>query len=104
VPVLVTERLILRRPRTDDLQGLHGVLSQDRAMRYWSTPAHTMLQQTRGWLAAMIAGPPDASDDFIIERDGSVIGKAGAWRLPEVGFTLDPAVWGQGLAHGAWLP
>jgi hypothetical protein len=32
---------------------------------------------------------------------GDVIGKAGAWALPEVGFLLHPDYWGQGLAQEA---
>jgi RimJ/RimL family protein N-acetyltransferase len=30
-----------------------------------------------------------------------VIGKAGAWNLPEIGFLLHPDQWGKGLAHEA---
>jgi len=33
--------------------------------------------------------------------DGRLIGKFGAWRLPEFGFLLDPAYWGRGLASEA---
>lgn len=70
-------------------------------MLYWSTPPHDAREQTEEWLAAMIAAPPDLSDDFIIVRDGQVIGKAGAWRLPEIGYLLHPDHWGQGLAREA---
>ncbi len=45
----------------------------------------------------MIAAPEDADDDFVIEHRGRVIGKAGCWRMPEVGFILHPDYWGQGL-------
>jgi RimJ/RimL family protein N-acetyltransferase len=48
----------------------------------------------------MVAGAP-GEDDFLIEYQGQVIGKAGAWRLPEVGFLLHPDHWGKGLAHEA---
>ena len=30
-----------------------------------------------------------------------MIGKAGCWRLPEVGYILHPAAWGQGYAREA---
>ena len=98
---LRTARLRLRRAVPGDLAALHEVLSHPAAMRFWSTPPHTDLAQTRLWLDAMIAAAPAESDDFVIERDGRVIGKAGCWRLPEIGFILHPDHWGQGLAREA---
>ena len=38
----------------------------------------------------MIADPPGERDDFIVEHDGRAIGKAGCWRLPEIG--LHPSI------------
>jgi ribosomal-protein-alanine N-acetyltransferase len=43
----------------------------------------------------------DAGDDFIITLEGQVIGKAGCWRLPQIGFILHPDCWGKGLAREA---
>jgi RimJ/RimL family protein N-acetyltransferase len=96
-----TPRLRLRRARPDDLDALHTILSDERAMRHWSTAPHADLEQTRSWLADMIGAPPAQSDDFIVEHQGRVIGKAGCWRLPEVGFLLAPDVWGQGFGREA---
>ena len=109
---LLTARLRLRRARRDDLADLHAVLSDPRAMRYWSTPPHADLSQTRAWLESMIGAPPGESDDFVIElrtgeHRGVAVGKAGCWRVPEVGFILRPDLWGQGLAGealGAVIP
>jgi [ribosomal protein S5]-alanine N-acetyltransferase len=98
---LLTPRLRLRRARSDDLEALHAVLSDPVAMRYWSTPPHRDLGETRDWLAAMIAASPQESDDFVVEHGGGVIGKAGCWRLPEIGFILRPDHWGRGLAREA---
>lgn len=77
---------------------MHRLLSDPEAMRYWSTLPHDTIAQTEEWLASMIAAPPDQSDDFIVTLDDAVIGKLGAWRLPEIGFLFDPAVWGRGYA------
>ncbi len=96
-----TERLLLRRARTDDLGAMHAVLSEPRAMRYWSTPPHRDQDQTRAWLGGMITAPREISEDFIIERDGVVIGKAGCYRIPDIGYILHPDHWGQGLAQEA---
>lgn len=95
---LVTPRLKLRRARPDDLADLHAVLSHPAAMRYWSTPPHASLDQTRAWLADMIASD---GEDFVVERDGRVIGKAGCYALPSIGYILHPESWGQGLAAEA---
>jgi RimJ/RimL family protein N-acetyltransferase len=40
-------------------------------------------------------------EELIIESDGEVIGKAGLWRFPEIGFILHPAFWGHGYAQEA---
>ena len=53
------------------------------------------------WLDSMLADGPPLSDDFVIEHDGRLIGKAGCWRLPEIGYILHPAYWGQGFAGEA---
>jgi ribosomal-protein-alanine N-acetyltransferase len=98
---IVTARLRLRRARMDDLPAIHAILSDGQAMRYWSTLPHTTLDQSRAWLADMVAASPTESDDFVIEHAGKVIGKAGCWHLPEIGFILHPNVWGLGLAREA---
>ena len=49
----------------------------------------------------MVEAPPELSDDFIITLDGQLIGKFGAWRLPEFGFLIDPAQWKKGYASEA---
>lgn len=97
---IVTPRLKLRSARADDLEAMHAVLSDPSATRWWSTPPHETLEQTRLWLDSMIANGPD-NPDFVIERDGVVIGKAGFWKLPEVGYILHPDHWGQGIAAEA---
>lgn len=96
--MLKTQRLVLRRAREDDLQSFHAVLSHPAAMRYWSTPEHDSPDQTRAFLQTMIT---DHFDDFMIEYEGRVIGKAGAWRCLELGFILHPDHWGKGLASEA---
>lgn len=96
--IVRTERLLMRRAEVRDLGALHAVLSNAQAMRYWSTPPHTSLHQSREWLKAMMASPEAESDDFVVEHEGQVIGKAGFWRLPEIGYIFHPDNWGRGLA------
>ncbi|RZI98096.1 MAG: N-acetyltransferase [Brevundimonas sp.] len=96
---IVTPRLKLRPARKADLHAMHAVLSDARATRWWSTPPHETLDQTRDWLDSMIDG--DGGLDFVVEREGRVIGKAGFWRAPEIGYILHPDSWGRGYATEA---
>lgn len=98
---ILTERLVLRRAREDDLEAMHAVLSHPVAMRYWSSLPHRHLDETREWLGNMMASDPRLSDDFIVEFDGRAIGKAGCYRLPEIGYILHPNMWRRGLATEA---
>jgi [ribosomal protein S5]-alanine N-acetyltransferase len=96
-----TERLLLRPARWDDLPAMHAILSDRRAMRYWSSLPHETIAETRVWLRAMIEAPHAESFDLIIERDGDVIGKTGCYRVPEIGYILRPDQWGRGYAREA---
>lgn len=99
--VIETARLRLRRAQPADLMDLHGILTRPDAMRYWSRPPHETLEATQIFLRDMIEAPASVADDFVIEHEGRAVGKAGAWRLPEVGILLHPGLWGLGLAREA---
>lgn len=98
-----TARLVLRPARLDDIPAMHAVLSNEAAMRYWSTPPHQRLEETEAWVRTMIEAERTgrSADDFVLEWNGVVIGKAGFWRVPEVGFILHPTAHGHGLATEA---
>lgn len=98
---LVTPRLILRRARTSDVDDIHRVFSDAEAMRYWSRGPHAEKSETEQWIDAMIHARPSESDDFVMEHAGRVIGKLGAWQLPEIGFILSSDYWRRGLASEA---
>jgi [ribosomal protein S5]-alanine N-acetyltransferase len=99
--MIKTKRLLLRRARLNDATEMHKILSNDDAMRYWSSPPHNELAQTQAWIADMVAATANASEDFIIDIDGRVAGKVGAYRLPEFGYILHPDFWSRGLATEA---
>ena len=98
---IITQRLRLRRARMADLMAIHALLSDPRNMRFWSTPPHETLAQSEAWLRSMVEADPGQSDDYVIERDGRVIGKLGCWQLPEIGFMLGADETGRGYASEA---
>lgn len=102
--IIQTQRLTLRPASEDDLAPLHEILSNPRATAFWSTPPHSSIETTRTWLGNMIAIPRADGEDFIVEHQGRVIGKAGLYRFPEIGYILHPDSWGQGFATEALTP
>lgn len=96
-----TERLRLRPATAADLSDIHSILSNPCATAYWSTPPHQELEQSRAWLRGMIDIPAGEGEDFVVEQDGRVIGKAGLYRFPEIGFIFNPEIWGRGFAAEA---
>ena len=97
---LRTARLVLRPAKASDLDAFYDILSNPKVMTYWSTPPHPDMATTRAWLDRQL-DPECLGRDFVIEREGRCIGKAGAWRLPEIGYILHPDAWGKGIAREA---
>lgn len=98
--VLRSQRLLLRPATMDDVDAFCDILSDARAMRFWSTPPHASKVETIKWVANMVA-MKDEGTDFVWEYRGRVIGKGGAYAMPEVGFILHPEFWGKGFAREA---
>jgi RimJ/RimL family protein N-acetyltransferase len=99
-----TDRLLLRPATFDDVPYFYSILSNAKAMAFWSTPPHKEIAETRSWFASMIDICPSEGEDFVIELHGRVIGKAGLYRFPEIGFILHPDAWGKGFAREALQP
>jgi RimJ/RimL family protein N-acetyltransferase len=96
-----TERLLLRSATLADVDAFHRILGDPRAMTYWSTLPHASVEETQAWVRKMIAIPPDEGEDFVVEHDGRLIGKAGLYRFPQIGFIFHPDHWGHGFASEA---
>nr|WP_265530782.1 GNAT family N-acetyltransferase [Sphingomicrobium marinum] len=96
-----TDRLVLRKARPDDLDQLHAIFTDAETMAHWSTPPHKTLKESRDWLQSMIEGSGMARADYIIEKDGEVLGKVGPFKLPELGVLVRRDQWGQGIGFEA---
>ena len=99
-----TKRLLLRPASANDVAAFHGILSDDAAMAFWSTPSHKDVAETEAWVVAMTSIDPLEGEDFVVEQNGQTIGKVGLYRFPEIGFILHPQMWGRGYAQEALEP
>ncbi len=96
------DSVTLRPFRNADAEALHPIFADPEAMRFWSTPPHASLEDTRAFVRATIAATSEGrGDDQVIVFEGRVIGKAGLWDNREIGFILAPEYWGRGLAREA---
>ncbi|MEM9437002.1 MAG: GNAT family N-acetyltransferase [Pseudomonadota bacterium] len=91
-----TARLTLRRLEMRDAQALHTFFIDPVAMEHWSKP-HQTFEETKEWVRGTLSAPEDATREYVLELAGSVIGKAGMWKRPEVGYFLARDYWGEGL-------
>lgn len=97
-----SRRISLRPFEEADAEALHPIFADARAMRFWSSPPHASLDETRAFVrATREAAAAGTGDDQVVLLAGRVIGKAGLWDNEEIGFILAPEVWGQGLAREA---
>jgi ribosomal-protein-alanine N-acetyltransferase len=109
VTELETERLLLRRPRAEDVPAIFARYASDpEVTRYMAWPTHTSIEQTRAFVAF--------SDDLwlhwplgpylVFARDGlSLLGGAGvvmeSAERAETGYVLARDAWGNGYATEA---
>ncbi|WP_237028993.1 GNAT family N-acetyltransferase [Phaeobacter porticola] len=92
--------MTLRPLRAGDATDLHRFFSDPVAMQYFDTP-HRDIAQSEAWLTGTLRAPLSDTREYALVRDGCVIGKAGIWKAPELGFFLERAAWGQGLMREA---
>jgi len=109
-----TPRLLIRAAQDSDAKGLHECFSDPEAMKYWSTPPHTIFAETEQWIRNMTVTPQNGTTDFVIvvRSTGTTIGKCGIWGKGalgdvEIGFIIARKYWRKGLiseALSALLP
>ncbi len=96
-----TKRLTLRPFCDADLDALHSIFSDPRAMQYWDRPAWNDPEKTKGVLADFMRHAPQDHLELGIALDGQLIGRAGLWQRYEIAYILHPDYWGHGYASEA---
>lgn len=86
--------------QVDDAEDLHAAFSDPEVMRYFDDP-HRTLAKTQAWVRRSVSAPSETTREYVIVRDGKVIGKAGIWKAPEIGFLLRRDQWRKGIAFEA---
>lgn len=110
IPPLETPRLTLRAMRVSDAPDMFAYAQSEDVTRYLTWEPHQTLQETRDYLTYV--GQRYRTGDFydwavVDRRDGHMIGTCGftCFFLPsdsaEIGYVLNPAYHGQGLATEA---
>lgn len=104
MPVLKSERLVLRQIRTDDAEALFEVLSDEDLMTWWSSGPHRSVEETHAYLEPAAAGEwrswaiTRAGDDTAL---GWVNAHDRRENVCELGYILARSCWGQGVAREA---
>jgi RimJ/RimL family protein N-acetyltransferase len=105
IPVLETERLILRAPTLEDVKAVAALANDRRVAENTLRIPHPYRREDA---EAFIAGA-NASDQEVVFlttlRDGAILGACGIAKLdgvtPEIGYWLGVPYWGRGYATEA---
>lgn len=99
LPILRTDRTILRPLTIDDSPALHVAHSDPAVHHFWSGPAHETLEETRAYTAATLAlGPCWAITADGAEALGRLVLAPIRQGVDEIGILLRSAA--QGKGHG----
>lgn len=112
IPSLETERLLLRGMRVSDAQDMYAYASRPSVTEFLTWNPHTSVEETREYLTYV--GQRYRTGDFydwsvVCREDGRMIGTCGftSFNCPadsaEIGYVLNPAYQGRGLATEAVL-
>ena len=106
-PTLETERLILRPPIIEDLDGWAELASDPEAMRYLGGPGpRAAAWRSLAGMAGSWALHGFGMFSVLDKASRAWIGRVGPWRPEawpgaEIGWSLLPSTWGKGYAHEA---
>lgn len=105
IPVLETERLILRKVKATDIHDIYHYASDDEVTKYVCWPKHLNIKMTEQFLDFL--GSQYKTGNYyywalIHKADNKMIGTAGLPKINdsigEIGFVIAKEYWNQGLA------
>jgi [ribosomal protein S5]-alanine N-acetyltransferase len=105
-PTLETERLILREITPADSGDIFAIYSDEEVMRYWGSPPHRSMAETRMMIegvAASYLAREGIRWGIARKPDDRLVGSCGLWRIvrrhfrAEIGYELSRSAWGQGI-------
>lgn len=106
IPVIETERLILRPLSVDDAESVFKWTGDERVARYMIYPCHGNIEVTKVWLGSLNTLENEYTWGFVRQSDGLLIGSGGMrYRLDEnvwsFGYNFRFDCWGKGYATEA---
>lgn len=106
IPVIKTDRLILRPLTVNDADDVFEWTGDERVTEYMIYPCHKNIGVTREWLCSLDSLENEYTWGFVRKSDGKLIGSGGIrFRTDEnvwsFGYNLRYDCWGQGYATEA---
>ena len=110
IPTLTTERLTLRQMKTSDFRDMYEYACQPRVTEYLLWNCHRCQEETQDYLR-YVQSQYKAGDFYdwavVLSDEKKMIGTCGftsidfANNCAEIGYVLNPAYWGKGIAAEA---
>jgi [ribosomal protein S5]-alanine N-acetyltransferase len=110
LPIITTERLVLRWISEDDIESLYEIFSDPQVMRYWSTVPLSD-REAAAELQREIAAGNESEKMFkwglALRDSNTVIGTTTLFNLSldngraEIGYAMARSCWGKGYMHEA---
>ena len=106
LPVMETERLVIRQLRVDDADALHAMYSDVEANIYGTHPATTSIEETREQMVERVADTSWRGWAITLKGSDTAIGNVASYekrqgRVTEIGYMLSRSHWGHGYATEA---
>jgi [ribosomal protein S5]-alanine N-acetyltransferase len=111
LPLIETERLVLRALRIDDADALHAMYSDVEANIYGSRPATTTIEESRERVAHAVADTAWRAWAITLKGDDTALGTAvigtvasyekRQGKVTEIGYILSRDYWGKGYVTEA---
>ena len=106
VPVLETERMILRPLTMDDLDAVYTWAGDPRVNKYMIYPLYKSKEDGVEWLSTLYDDEDKKDFGFVLKETGQLIGSGGIYYHPDrevwsIGYNLSYDYWNRGLVTEA---